>query len=301
MKNSNYYAEEQEREQKFLTEGPFYHANTPEDYPVIFTNDNDYRDAMSILALTAMSFPKVNVYAFQLMSNHIHLLSSGQLSDIQDFLDYFIARLKKHFCEAVDIKTFQFKLFHIHNLDYLRNAIAYVNRNGFVVNDNATPFSYPWGTSAYFFQPLLRDYEKVSGTAIGTKRIRELMHSRYFDNYKDVNETGGYISPAVYCRISEAEQLFRNARQYFYYTSRNVEAHSEIAKTIGEALCYTDNDLCYIATKLAKRDYGADKILELNAAQKMTIAKLLHYEYNASDKQLQRVLKIPQDLLKSLF
>ncbi len=104
-----------------------------------------------------------------------------------------------------------------------------------------------------------------------------------------------------FCHIKEAETFFQNAKQYFYLISRNVEAYSEIAKTIGESLFYTDNDLYLIAVKLSCQLYQIEKLIELKTEQKIEMAKRLHYDYNASDKQLQRMLKIPQDILKSIF
>lgn len=301
MKNSNYHSREQECELHFLNSGPFYNANTPENHPIIFTKDEDYKTAMSILALSAMSFPDVKIYAFQIMSNHIHLVACGEASLIQDFFKFFSGRLRKHFNESIDRDSFKLKLFQINDLSYLRNAIAYVNRNGFVVNDDVTPFSYPWGSSAYYFQDIIFNFENNITTTIGLNQVRRIMHSRYLDKFKDIPFVNGYISPLEFCHIKEAEAFFRNAKQYFYLISRNVEAYSEIAKTIGESLFYTDNDLYLIAVKLSGQLYQIERLIELNPEQKIEMAKRLHYDYNASDKQLVRMLKIPQDILKSLF
>lgn len=301
MKNSNYHSGEQECELHFLNSGPFYNANTPENHPIIFTKDEDYKTAMSILALSAMSFPDVKIYAFQIMSNHIHLVACGEASLIQDFFRFFTGRLRKHFKESIDRDSFKLKLFQINDLSYLRNAIAYVNRNGFVVNDDVTPFSYPWGSSAYYFQDILVNYKNNTSTTIGLNRVRRIMHSRYLDKFKDIPFVNGYISPLEFCHIKEAEAFFRNAKQYFYLISRNVEAYSEIAKTIGESMYYTDTDLYLIAVKLSGKLYQIERLIELKPEQKIEMAKRLHYDYNASDKQLVRMLKIPQDILKSLF
>lgn len=47
----------------------------------------------------------------------------------------------------------------INDLKALREAIVYVNRNGYVVNPSHTPFSYPWGTGRYYFNdvPITKD------------------------------------------------------------------------------------------------------------------------------------------------
>ena len=64
---------------------------------------------------------------------------------------------------------------------------------------------------------------------------------------------------------------------------------------------YNDNDLYIAATKIAKEQFKSKDLNTLTAGQKIELAKQLHFEYNAGDKQLQRMLKINENILKSLF
>lgn len=281
--------------------GQVYNANTPENHPIIFKTEEEFKTAMSILAACAAMCQDVKVYAFQLMNNHIHLVVGGAETDIRKFFDYFVSRLLKFFGNALNLSGFTLKLFPVSDLAYIRNAIAYVNRNGFVVNNDVTPFSYPWGSSRYFFQPFARRYEEICGRAIGVAALRSLMHSRACDHLKDLKFIDGYISPLEFCRIAEAESVFRDAKQYFYIISRNVESNSEIARSIGESIYYTDNDLYGAATKMAKEQFGDYNLKSLSVEAKLKIAKRLHYDYNAGDKQLNRLLGIDLTILRALF
>lgn len=292
---------ELECEKTLCRMGNVYNANTPENHPIIFTTDQDYKTAMSFLAVSAGMCPDVKVYAFQLMSNHVHFIISGPEVEIHNFFEFFVSRLKKYFDCSVDLSSFRLKLFRVSDLAYLRNAIAYVNRNGFVVNNDVTPFSYPWGSGKYFFQPVVCKYDETCSKEIGVVALRSLMHSRACDHLKHFRTIDGYISPLEFCHVTDAENVFRDAKQYFYSLSRNVEANSEVAKSIGESIYYTDSDLYSAASKMAKENFGnhMPKLLPIEA--KLEIAKRLHFDYNAGDKQLNRLLGIDVMLLKALF
>lgn len=292
---------ESECESTFHEMKQVYNANTPENHPVIFKTENDYKAAMSILAICARMFPDITIYAFQIMSNHLHLVIGGDRTMILQFHACLVERLRLYFDGKVDLSAFLLKLFHIQDLAYLRNAMVYVNRNAFVVNNDVTPFSYPWGSSRYFFQPLSSRYDELAWKAIGLENIRSLMHSRKFDHLKKLRVVDGVVSPLEFCDFRTAEMVFRDAKQYFYAISRNVETYSEIARSIGEEIYYNDTDLYNAAVKLSKDQYGSFDLRTLSADAKLGIAKRLHFDYNAGDKQLQRILSIDGALLKALF
>ena len=304
MKNSDIFAMEQECEVLFRSLIPVYNACTSENFPLVFASDEDYKAGMSILAISAGLFPRVKILSFQLMSNHAHFVISGDAEYILEFFSFFRGRLAMWLDEkggSREARGFDLKLFPIEDLDYLRNAVAYVNRNGSIVNDAFTPLSYPWGTSAYMFQPLTERYISACGRALGVREMRSLMHSKCADCLKSVIAVDGYASPLSFCDIRLAESLFRNARQYFYTVSKKVEAFSRISKMIGEMVCFTDNDIFIAATEIANRKYGIKKLVALPAGSRIELARCLHYDYNAGDKQIQRLLKLDLNLVRSLF
>lgn len=278
-----------------------YNANTPENHPLLFKTEQDYKSAMSILGVSAKLHPEVTIYTFQIMSNHIHLVIGGDVAMIHEFFSYFVDRLSKYFQGEVDLSAFILKLFPIQDLSYMRNAVVYVNRNGSVVNNDVTPFSYPWGSNRYFFHPLAKRYDELFGKSIGLDAVRALMHSRKCDSLKVMKMVDGYISPLEFCDVKTAEMIFRDAKQYFYFISRKVEAYSEVAKSIGEAIFFNDNDLYTAAVKLSAKLYDSTNLRTLTADEKLELAKRMHYDYNASDKQIQRLLNISPHLLKALF
>lgn len=301
MEKNNYYYKEQECNDVFNRLGQVYNTCTPENHPVIFRTEEDFKAGMSILAICAKLYPQIRIFAFQLMSNHMHMVVSGDKAVIEDFFYYFKDRLDWYFEGNVDLKDFNLKFNSIDDLAYFRIAIVYTNRNGFVVLDNVTPFSYPWGTSQYFFQPLASNYAKVTAKPITVIPLRRLMHTKNVDKMKDIKVVDGCVCPLEFCDVATAESMFRDAKQYYYMISRKVEAYASVAKSLGESIFFSDNDLYIAAKTLAQNHFGANDLAVLTAYQKVELAKRLHYDYNASDKQLQRMLKIDPEILKAMF
>jgi len=295
------YSRDDECERCFRKQGQLYNANTPENHPIVFSTVEEFKAAMTILAVCAMMFPDIKIYAFQLMNNHVHLIVGGSKQRIHEFFAFFVHSLDKYFDRKRDFNDFKLKLFPINDLQYLRNAIVYVNRNGFVVNSDMTPFSYPWGSSQYYFQPVAVRYAKMAGKSIGFTLLRALMHSRYCDKHKGMIMVDGCASPLEFCDIATGESFFRDAKQYFYFISRKVEAYSDVAKSIGESIFYNDTDLYTAAVGIAKNHYGASDLRTLTAGAKIEMAKRLHYDYNASAKQLQRLLSVDVELLTAIL
>ena len=90
------------------------------------------------------------------------------------------------------------------------------------------------------------------------------------------------------------------AHHYFNLVSRHVESFISIATELGDRILYTDNELYSAVCSIsAKKFEVAPKILD--KTQKIEIAKDLHHKYNASNKQIKRVLRIDEAIIEELF
>ena len=103
---------------------------------------------------------------------------------------------------------------------------------------------------------MARRYAALAGKAIGNTMLRAIMHTKASDKLSDLKIVDGYVSPLEFIDVGMSESVFRDAKQYFHLISRKVEAYSEVAKSIGEAIFYNDNDLYTAAVKLSMESYG---------------------------------------------
>ncbi len=112
---------------------------------------------------------------------------------------------------------------------------------------------------------------------------------------------GHYFSPASFCDIALGESLFRDARHYFHKISRDVESYREVAALVGDSIYYTDDELVSLVYGICMKEYGNAKPTLLTIAEKQKLARRLHFDYNASNEQIGRILKIHLSVLESMF
>ena len=285
----------------------FWHLCTPGQLSgEIFRERKDYVFGMNLVALVATEYRgKVDIYTFQLMSNHLHFALSGEKEDVNDFFWALFKRLRRYLVtegRSSDLMGFSPTLIAIDNISYLRNLIAYINRNGFLVNKNTTPFSYYWGANRYFFS-LIQEYERrvlVPLSKISINERRKIFRSHFNDFPHSYHFIDDYISPVCYVNIANAESLFKNAHDYYYLVSRAVETFASFSKELGEHVTYTDEELQSVMYSISNEKYNS-KPFELDKNAKIEIAKTLHFKYNASNQQIRRVLRLDIDILDELF
>ena len=217
--------------------GPCHHLWTPENLEIIFRNTDEFRIGMGIMAVAAKCFQDVRIITFELMTNHLHIMAAGdesRLGQMFELIKKLLMRMASDAGRTINWTAFTPGVRHLNDLADARNVLIYDNRNGFLVHDNYTPFSYPWGANRFYFndEAKLR-YELLKN--IPTFRCkRKLFHSNIADSMMNFKILDGYVSPLCYCRTDIGEKLFRNAQHYFSKLSRSVESSVTIAKEIGE-------------------------------------------------------------------
>jgi len=281
-----------------------FHICTREDHPIIFRNETDFRAGMNVLAITIRMHPELTIICFELMSNHFHLLVCGTEDGARLFFNQFIKNLDHYFkaegimAEMTDMAP---KYFLVDTQEYLRNVITYINRNASFASQSVTPYSYEWGTGRFFFSPEASKRYLACRKPLTQKQRRMFTHSRKFDETEGLYEVDGYISPLSYCDIEAAQSAFDTPGQYQQLLSKNVESSKEIAHEIGENISFTDYDLYSILALITRKQFGKSSILALKPEEKIRIARILHFEYHAGNKQLSRLLKLDITTINMLF
>jgi len=288
------------------TQEQFWHLCTPGDLSgVLFAEKKDFKYGMNAVALAACKFSgKVTIYTFQLMSNHLHFLMGGELPDLQDFFMELRGRLQRYLSgveRSFEMQKFECRYYEITNIVYLRNVLAYINRNGYLVNKDFTPFSYRWGANRYFFNPWATYEPNVQLHNLSVREKRKMFRTHNFPIPDNFFITDGYVSPLCYCHIEEAENWFEDAHYYFAHISRRVEGFADIARELGDSVIYTDEEIYWTAASLSKKQYDSAKPQLLSKEKKIEIARLLKFGYNASNKQLKRILKMEESVIETMF
>lgn len=296
---------ERECERRFEKSGPFRHLYTDGRIMQDFLcTEEDFKIAMTALAVATVSFRKVHIITFELMSNHIHIILNGKTEDCLELFKKFRNRLRKIFKKygkIIDWDAFKAEVLPIESLTSLRNEIIYVNRNAFVANPQFTPFSYAWGGGCAYFLPSFNLLPAEHIREKGFNKARKLTHFREIATIEDLQFIGDIAYIPSFCRIDIGESMFRDARSYFNSLTRNAEAFSMIAQRLKDSLFLTDEEIYAVAVNHADKTYSTRQLALLSPEQKIHLSKELHFKYNASNQQIRRLLKLDISILNELF
>lgn len=249
-------------------------------------------------------FPQVRIITFELMSNHVHFVLWGQESDCVNFFGTLRKLFKDYFKRnrpEVHLDTFSAKPIAIPDLEALRTQIAYTNRNNFVVDPNQTPFSYPYGANSFFFSPVAKRFHDCTFSNLTIRQKRKMFHRHDVTLPGDYKVIENYISPDSFCWISTGEKMFRDARHYFHKLAKNVESYKEMADLLGDTIYYTDDELISIIYGICTKQYGGQKPTLLERKEKIELARKLHFDYNADNAKISRLINLPKEVIKELF
>lgn len=289
----------------FIINGPYWHVYTDgTKMQNIFCCEEDFKTGMWCLAASLHLSKDVKAITFELMANHVHLILAGQREDCIKAFELFATRLKygfpKRHC-AIDWSRFEMEILPIDSLQALRNEIIYANRNAFVANSAYTPDSYPWGGGCTYFCPWLKHLSTspLGGLPILTQRA--LLRTRDITPFADLREINSMPFIPSFCDIKLGESMFRDARSYFNSLTRNAEAFSQIASKLKDSVFLTDDELYSVLYSYINKEYSAKTAAELTAQQKIDTARHMHFNCNASNQQLRRMLRMELSILEELF
>ena len=290
---------------EFAMSGRFWHLFTDgSSMEDIFLNEEDMKTGMIALAISKCIYPGIEIITFELMSNHIHLILRGDREVCIELFGYFRRKLARIFGRqgrCIDWRRFKADIIEITELKALRNEIIYVNRNAFVASPHFTPFSYRWGGGWAYYSPVIKMLQTMSLTDIRFNQARKMTHSRDFEEFKTLRFIGDTVYIPSFCNIELGERMFTDARSYFLALTRNAEGMSLIAARLKDNIFLTDEELYAVAVRFADDKFGCKKLRSLTPEQRIETAKELHFKYNASNKQIRRILKLDPGILSELF
>lgn len=145
----------------------------------VFNSQEDYRMGMNSMALAKWKFA-VEIYAFELMPNHLHCILSGTGRECVRLFSFTKRRfsdqlVKSGFPPLPD--NYGFKLIPIEDEKAFLNELLYATRNPYE-KDDCVPGGNPWGTGYLYFNGLAHHIcgEKVGELA--KAKVSELVGSR---------------------------------------------------------------------------------------------------------------------------
>ena len=290
----------------FDQNGPFWHIATPGNLTeILFAKPEEYCFGVSLAALCALE-SGIKVYAFQVMSNHLHeIVGAPSPQPCIDNLRLYSRKLKRWaFSRGRQLylpDSFISEPIPIENLQMLRSSIVYSHRNKYVVDSSVTPYSSPWGSGILYFGPDVEDLRSVKYNDLPYREKRLITSSRnlILPDYYTVRD--GCISPESFCDWRTGRAFFRDAHQYFNMLTKNYEAYAEFSSLLGDRVCITDDEMYASACAIARQKYNVNIPSQLAEFAKEDLARTLHFSYHAGNNQWRRILKMDPGKLDAMF
>ncbi len=285
--------------------GKLWHICTPGlKQEIINSSEEDFKFAVSNMAISAAESGLIVLTDAQ-MDNHLHVLAAGKKEKCLSFLEPYRFRLSKYLQSKgryIDLSSFRCDdPIEVTDLGMARNEIAYINRNGFIANRMWTPFTYPWGSGFLYFNRMMCNEGGVRYNDLPFREKRRLSCRRVSEMPERYIFYSGMIWPSGYASIRDGESLFRDAHHYYMAISRNYEAYGEAAKRLGDMVVVTDEEMYNVGRMISQRDHKGVQPSLLAPDDKIKVAREMHGRYNATNAQVRRILKLPSEIVDSLF
>lgn len=293
-----------QQEKLFETSGPFIHLYTsPMETDLLMENDEDRTVVLNMIALLS---PKsgISILAYALMSNHIHLIIKGTTIQGRDFFESLYRRLSRYLSnrgKAGCIKGFSCGMTEITSLKQFRDELAYVIRNPFVVRDDVHLFSYRWCSGYLYFNSFLSKSAGKTAKELKYRGKRMITRSSSEDIPDGYRIEGSLILPECFVDYHLVEQLFGSARQFLYWTLKNVEAQVLVASAYGESPSLSDDELFVLSRNLCETMFRSRQPKELTHQQKKEFVVALRNQYHASNGQLARLSSLSQSEVDEMY
>lgn len=299
------YFKMSDEELRFNNSGPFFHLCTrPIEDVVVFASERDLVIVNNMIAISSAEF-ELRILAYAIMSNHLHFILEGTRTNCLAFFNSLITQLKRYLARhgrSGVTNRMEPSLLSIDDLRQLRNEIAYVIRNPFVVRIDVNPLAFQWCSGYLYFNPLI----DCTGTPIQELSMRsfyELAGSKLTE--KPSNSTilvkDGVANPASFVDYKRAMSFFENTRQFIIWVFKNVEGQVETAKRLGEMPHLNDSELLTLSFKLCKTFFRVPNIKELTEEKRKLLALRLKNDYGASNKQIARCTALSLSDVNAMF
>ena len=303
MKSFMYYQFTQP-EIRFSEAKPFHHLHTtPIEDDVLFADEKDFILVNNMIAISALR-AGCKILAFAIMSNHLHFIIEGSQAECMAFFEDLYAqlyRLFRRYGKGDLVKRMHPGLTPITSLKQLRDEIAYVIRNPFVVRYDVNPFSFRWCSGFLYFNPML-DKGGVSAATLKGRALREFTRSRLLDEIDSrILVKDGVANPASFVDYERAMEFFDNARQFVMWVLKNVEGQVETALKYGERPNLNDEEMLSITFKICKSVFLTNSPKDLPLEKKKQLALKLKNEYYGSNSQVARCANLPISVVDTMF
>lgn len=280
----------------------FQIASNKLEKELLFRDEEDYIFGMNTLALLLQQFPQVVVYAFVLMSNHIHLLLGGPKDQCEAYYDAVMHRLslilrrKYGLSGVVPYGPKHRTTVTVNGLEHFIIEVLYLLRNPFKAKI-CFPGDYPWSSAGMYFS----SRGKRSGRKASTFTARELRKilktNLRVPGTLEITESGMILPRFISWKVVE-KAFDGDEAAFLQRLMEPVESRHQQLSGLPMEVKFSDQELAARVRLICLKELKVDDHRQLPNKELLRLCRTLSIRYGTSPEQLQRVLGVDKTLLE---
>ena len=269
---------------------------------LLFRDEEDYIYGMNTIALMLLQFPAVVVYAFVLMSNHIHLLLGGPKKDCEAFYDAVMHRLslwlKKKYglTGMVPYGEKNRTVVTVTGLEHFITEVLYVLRNPFKAKI-CFPGDYPWSSVGMYFSARERRNGRRASTFTARELRKILKTNVQVPGDWEITPEGMIIPDFVAWKV--VEKAFEgDEAEFLRRLMEPVETRHNQLSGLPIELKFSDQEIAARVQVICQKELHVESHLQLPKKELLRLCRTLSIRFGSSPDQLQRVVGVDKSELE---
>lgn len=275
---------------------------------LLFRDSEDYITGINYLALCAFIYQNIEILAYCMMSNHLHIVVKGDAETGKKFMTGFKRRyslwMTKKYNEYKTLKNVPAIIKVIDNKEYLKQVIAYVLRNPVAAGINVNPFEYKWSSAGAYFA---HDEDCIAGKSVNNSlRLNESRRlfktkTRIPESINPVTISGHTVDMKSFVNYIEVEGLFRTSKAFMYFMAKDLDSEIESQLSMHKKIMFQDSFVAKAVVGICEERFNVSHVNDLNVADRCMLISTLKRRFNSSPKQIARVLNLALDIVMQLY
>lgn len=241
----------------------------------------------------------VQIYAFEVMSNHIHIVLSATGEQCLRCFYFLRRRINKKLRDAglpCLPEDYWFKLVPIDNKENMRSLLIYLARNQYE-KCVCTPCGHMWGTGYLLYNQLAQFLVGTKVKDLPVRHIERLIGSRTpLPSEWEIHPVLGVL-PKNFVNTGKVQKLFPSVKDFMTSLVKDYESIVHIADSLGETIQWSVEEADDIINRLCNQLFPYKEIYTLSADEKCRIAVQADSRYHLPPSLMSRILKLPKHII----
>lgn len=247
---------------------------------------------------------KIEIIAFCLMSNHLHIVAKGENAILKKFIISFKRRysmwLARKYNEHKILHRTAFTIKEVDSTEYLKQVIAYVLRNPIAAGINVSPFQYKWSSASCYFRQKDIGSKKIQTWLTGNG-IRRIFKTRTLI-IDGINIIDGEMADLMsFVKFTEVEAIFKTSRALMYFMSKDNDNEIELEMNTLKKVSYNDSTVINAIRQICEKKFQTSQINALGIHEKCSLVKYMKKNFNSSPKQIARILSLRLQTIAQIY